>query len=162
MNTAYFDSTVNNLNAITSDLTQYEAYVNQALAVQNMSCAQLAEFAVETVAKLTGTTAQIAAISAKATAEISTIQANVTSALAALAPLLTPPTNLSSVITWITTLINTYAGPNAALLAQETVLAAQLVRITTAVTDCTTAVATIAASIASAISSQQISKGCAL
>lgn len=77
--------------------------------------------------------AELAALSAKATAQISSWEAEITAQLALLEPLLNVPTDLTSAIAWITSVINTYLGPQTKLLADEAILVAQLARVMAAV-----------------------------
>ena len=160
MNTQYFTEVINELNRVAPYLTEYQAYVNRTLQTENLSCAQLAELAASTAAKLTQSNVQIAAVSSKAVSDISAMQSAITASLAALAPLLVAPTDLPSLLTWATAVVATFAGPQASLIAQEAVIAAQLTQITNAVTGTTSAVATLASSLTSAIQAARAKKGC--
>jgi len=162
MNTQYFTEFINALNKLSPYLTKYQAYVSKTLADESMSCEQLAVLAAQAALKLAESSAWVAALSAKATSECATMQSNITTALAKLAPLLLAPTDLPSVITWINSMIETFAGPNAALLAQEITIAEQLVQIADAVASTTIAVDTLATSIITAIQQAQIKQGCTI
>lgn len=77
--------------------------------------------------------AELALLSEKAIAKISEWQNSNTNQLALLAPLLIAPTDLPSLLIWVNSVINTYVGPQTKLLADEAILAAQLVRVLAAV-----------------------------
>jgi hypothetical protein len=68
----------------------------------------------------------VAAALAQATTAVSTLQTAITTQLALLAPLIVAPTNLAELVTWASAMVETYVGPNATLLAQQTIIAAQL------------------------------------
>lgn len=160
MNTQYFTEIINQLNRIAPYLTQYQAYVSMVLATENYSCAQLAELSAETLAKLTQSTAELAAISATTTAEAGAMQANITTALAALAPLVVVPTDLAGLLTWASAVVNTFLGPQASLIAQEAIIAAQLVLVTNAVTSAGSAVESLSNDLSAALLAARSKKGC--
>lgn len=160
MNTQYFSEIIAELNRISPYLAQYQAYVNKVLLAENLSCVQLTELSAQTAEKLLQSSEQISAISAKAASEISSMQSNISTALTVLAPLLISPTNLAELLTWAGSVIATYAGPQASLIAQEAILVTQLSLITTAVTDTTNSVASLASSLTTAIQDAKNLKGC--
>ena len=79
------------------------------------------------------TCAQLAQVSSQASTQIGQLQADITAQLALLGPLIIAPTDLPSVLTWINSMINTYLGPQATLIAQQGILATQLSNILAAV-----------------------------
>lgn len=65
---------------------------------------------------------------------INPVLAQISTQIALLAPLLSIPTGIDSVISWITSLIEYFSGPNAILIAQLTAMTAQIAELTAAVT----------------------------
>jgi len=160
MNTQYYNNTITQLNEIVTSLNQYSTYINEALHVQNLSCAQLALLAAEAAAKLAQASAQSTGLFSNASSDISDLQTNITAQLAILAPLLISPSTLPEVITWITSAIALFAGPNTSYLAQQTILVTQLANITAAAVSVAASIATITTSVTNAIANKQSSMGC--
>jgi hypothetical protein len=86
------------------------------------------------------TCAELQAVVAGMFAPLKTLMAEVNTQLTALeafAALMTPPTDLNSLITWVTSFINTAIGPQAAahakLVAQLAQLSAEVAALTTAI-----------------------------
>jgi len=72
---------------------------------------------------------EVSAALAQATTAIAALQAALAEQLTALALLVVAPTNLAELITWSAAVINTYLGPQAAIIAQQTIVATQLADI---------------------------------
>jgi hypothetical protein len=73
-----------------------------------------------------GTAAELQALINEVFADLSVLESVMTSQIALLLPLTSAPTDLGSVISWITSFINSFIGPYANLALQLTALAAQV------------------------------------
>jgi len=160
MNTQYYTNVASELTAIADDLNRFTLYVQAATSVGNMSCPQLTSLSNTAGEKLSTASSQSSTLGSKVLSDISTLETNIGLAQAALAPLLVAPTDLPSVITWITAVINQYAGPNAAYTAQLGELAIQAGLMASAVADCTAVIASSTSSINNALAAAKAKKGC--
>lgn len=159
-NTAYFQSEITNLNSISADLTTYSTYVTRVTGAGGMSCVQLAELLAVAAIKIEKATSQTNTIGSNVSTKSTAMLSKIESTIAKIAPLLTAPTDLPSVITWITAAIEMYAGPTATLTAQETIVAAEASEVAVAVTNCLGAITSLATTINNAVAAQQGSQGC--
>jgi prefoldin subunit 5 len=160
MNTAYFTTVITELGNIETELTAYSTYVNRVLAQGGMSCAQLSQLATNAALRIAKANSQLNSLSTNSQNMISTLESNIAAAQAALAPLLTPPTDLSQALTWISNAIAIFSGPYAAYTAQLAVLATQLSDILAQVSSVTSAIATLTSTINNAIAAAQTAQGC--
>lgn len=159
MNLAWFDAKVAEIAAYETQLAGLQARLTSAIAATT-TCTGMVEVAARATVDLTSQSTRLTGIAADTTAEIDLIQANITAAQARLAPLLVAPTNLATMLTWATAVIETFAGPNAALIAQQAEVAAQVVRIANAVTGASAAVTATTTTITNEIATRRAQIGC--
>jgi hypothetical protein len=150
MNTAYLDTTIRELNTVSTYTNQV---VTTALVEINAATtANAVNFVVTQILdELNDIFPQLAGISEKATNDVSAMQSAIAANLALLAPLMVAPTNLPSLITWAQAVINTYLGPQTKYLADAAELAAKLATIAGLIASETAAVTSGIANITSAV-----------
>lgn len=175
MDTQYFQATIRRINKITSYLNKYSAYVqNEITSIEaeplppdiNLlpavatPCGQLALLAVQVAEKIPYISNQVSILSAKVTADVDEMQDAIGFQLSALAPLLIAPTNLAEILTWIGSVIETFAGPNSKLEAQLIVIEAQEALILASLANLATAIANTTSTLTTAIQDAQSKLGC--
>ena len=128
MNTAYFDSTVSELNTIANYASNVASYATQAVAMA--TSAQAVNIVLnDAINELNNLFPQLTEKLDKATSDCSAMHGAISANLALLAPLMVSPTDLPSLITWAQAVINTYVGPQTNYLLQEAVIAEKLATI---------------------------------
>ena len=166
MNMTYFDSTITELNKIASELNKYAGYIQLATIGGNMSCEALAKLAEDAAIRVAMLESVSLAKSAKASSDCDTLHSNVVARLAQLAPIIafttSPPTNLTSVISAVTALIEMYAGPGAEYAAQEAQLLKEAALLDSAASSCALAVINAVSTITNTIAAQQNKQGCTI
>jgi hypothetical protein len=166
MNTAYFDSTVTELNKIASELNEYAGYIQLATIAGSMSCEALAKLAEDAAIRVAMLESVSLAKSAKAFSDCDVMHSKVVARLAQLAPIIafttSPPTNLTSVISAVTALIGMYAGPGTEYAAQEVLLLEEAALLASAAANCTLAITNAMSTITNAIAAQQNKQGCTI
>jgi hypothetical protein len=80
-----------------------------------------------------GTEAQLQTLVTKVYGDLSMLVSTMTGQIGLLAPLLTAPTDLPSVITWITSLIESFAKPSANLALSLAAITTQVATLTAAI-----------------------------
>jgi hypothetical protein len=175
MNTAYFNSTIHELNEAATYLNKYSAYVNNEIAsIESQPlppgitalpgmlspCGQLALLAVQLTEKIANISSKTTKNINKANADISAMQAQILTQLSTLEALMISPTDLPSVLTWIKKVINTFSGPYATYTGQQATLVAQEALLAAAVTRLATAITTASSTLTTAITDAQNKLGC--
>jgi hypothetical protein len=177
MNTAYFQSTITELNKAATYINKYTAYVNKqitsiesqplpngTLAIPGVlsPCGQLALLAVQVTEKFAKISSKTTQNTNKATADIAKMQSNILTEMQILESLMIVPTDLPSVLTWIQKVINAYAGPYAAYTGQQLQIAEQEALLVAAVTRLTTAIANATLTLTEAVANAQSKLGCVI
>jgi hypothetical protein len=160
MNTQTYTEVINQLDEVETYLTKYQNYLNQALAIPSLSCEQLAIYSVQSLGKIDQATAHVADLGNKYLNKITALQAAINIEISKLAPLTTPPTDLTSCINWITAAIGMFNTPYTQYSTQLTILIAQSTTIANKITSINASINSIASDISTAISNAQTNKGC--
>lgn len=159
MNTATFDATVRDINKVGADLTKFSVYLQEALNATS-SCQEIQALLIQGEKKLVASSATLTKFQSKVTVDIQEAQTWVAKNLGSLSGIMANPTDLPTLITWASNVAAMHASQYASLLAQEALLAAQLVRIIAALEPVLSSIGNILEDLNTLASTKSINLDC--